>query len=181
LREISTGNYQENKIKRNIYNRFTGSLELLKESVNLSLVEINNTDIDSGLEYLNLDGDGKAIVYCSADERPNCRVKVIEEKLSPYQGSIQVWKRANSELVIVALCKQLKKTKEDKTQLESKLQIEREKFKKFQNKSAEHQQQRENKIKELELENTHLRQQLKNLQLNQEQLEIQIEVNSNKK
>jgi Leucine-rich repeat (LRR) protein len=170
LRQISAGDYGESKIKQNIYNRFYGSLEPLKDLTNLNLLEINNTDINSGLEYLRLEDDGKIIVYCLAQERPDCEVKEIWEKLNPYTSDVQAWKKDNPSLIITPLQERLKEVKKE-------LRIEREEFKKFQEKSVEYQQQRENKVKELEQENTQLRQKLMDLQQNQEQLQTHIETN----
>ena len=170
LRQISVGDYGEGKIERNIYNRFYGSLEPLKDLVSLNLLEINNTDIDSGLEYLRLDDSGKVIVYCLAQERPDCGVKAIWEKLNPYVGDVQAWKRDNPNLIVVPLQERLRDIKKE-------LGIEREEFKKFQDKSIEYQQQRENRVKELEQENAHLHQRLMDLQQNEEQLQAHIETN----
>ncbi|CAG8831489.1 15995_t:CDS:2, partial [Racocetra persica] len=102
LKEISTGNYGKNPIRQDTYNRFHGSLEPLAELTKLELLEINSTDIDNGLEYLN----DAVIVYCLAEEK-----------------------------IIAVLRKQLKKTREEKVQLEEQLQTEKEEFKKFQDKS----------------------------------------------
>jgi len=61
--------------------------------------------------------------------------------------------------------------------IKKELGIEREEFKKFQDKSIEYQQQRENRVKELEQENAHLHQRLMDLQQNEEQLQAHIETN----
>ncbi|CAI2184680.1 6044_t:CDS:2, partial [Funneliformis geosporum] len=144
LRQISVGDYGESKIKQGIYNRFYGSLEPLKDLNSLKLLEINNTDIDSGLEYLRLDDSGKT------------------------------WKRDNPSLIVVPLQEKLKDVKKE-------LGIEREEFKKFQDKSVGYQKQRENKIKELEQENAYLKQRLMDLQQNQEQSQAHIETNLDQK
>lgn len=44
--------YDEKKIQQDIYNKFYGSLEPLRNLNNLEHLNINNTDVDSGLEYL---------------------------------------------------------------------------------------------------------------------------------
>ncbi|CAG8728000.1 5073_t:CDS:2, partial [Racocetra persica] len=52
LRELMLSNLEEEKIQQGIYNRFTGSLEPLKNLTRLNTLAIHNTDIGSGLEYL---------------------------------------------------------------------------------------------------------------------------------
>ncbi|CAG8841278.1 13154_t:CDS:2, partial [Gigaspora margarita] len=50
--EIGNSDLNKEKINHNIYNRFTGSLEPLKNLTELRQLDISNTDIDSGVEYL---------------------------------------------------------------------------------------------------------------------------------
>ncbi|CAG8770859.1 18029_t:CDS:2 [Racocetra persica] len=45
-------NLKEHKLKTGIYNKFFGSLKPLKNLNKLEKLDISNTDIDSGLEYL---------------------------------------------------------------------------------------------------------------------------------
>jgi len=65
---------------------FFGSLAPLKSLGKLRSLDIEDTDIDSGLEYLP-----ESIQYlnCSAKNRPQSRVKSIEWELSPYKDGIQ--------------------------------------------------------------------------------------------
>jgi Leucine-rich repeat (LRR) protein len=62
-------------------NKFAGSLEPLKYLDKLEELDISNTDIDSGLEYLP-----ESIQYfnCSAYQ-PERKVKVVEEELALYK------------------------------------------------------------------------------------------------
>src|SRR5690606_37919650 len=46
------GNRSEEKINQGIYNRFVGSLQLLQNLTKLKILEIENTDLESDLEYL---------------------------------------------------------------------------------------------------------------------------------
>jgi len=79
LKVLGVGNDNDERVKKNIYNRFTGSLEPLQNLVNLKKLFISNTDVNSGLEYLpsSLDKDE---IYCSTEERPESKVKEINEK-----------------------------------------------------------------------------------------------------
>ncbi|CAI2180941.1 663_t:CDS:2 [Funneliformis geosporum] len=52
LRSLFLGNNFQDKINQRIYNHFIGSLEPLRGMSKLVTLSINNTDIDSGLEYL---------------------------------------------------------------------------------------------------------------------------------
>jgi len=78
LTALLVGNSDKNKIKKGIYNRFTGSLEFLKDLTRLERLSIKNTDIDSGLEYLP---STIKEFHCLADQRAESGVKRIEEEL----------------------------------------------------------------------------------------------------
>jgi len=52
LEELYIGNYDQGKINRGIYNRFHGSLKHLQNLTKLEKLDISNTDISSGVEYL---------------------------------------------------------------------------------------------------------------------------------
>lgn len=81
LTTLLIGNSDESKIKQGIYNRFTGSLEFLKDLTVLKRLDIRNTDIDSGLEYLP---NSVKEFHCSTDERKESKVKEIETELEPF-------------------------------------------------------------------------------------------------
>ncbi|RHZ36036.1 hypothetical protein [endosymbiont GvMRE of Glomus versiforme] len=110
-----------------VINRFHGSLEPLKEIITYGQKEskegkkervflflnISNTDIDSGLEYLPLGAE----VVCEVNQeyRPNSKVKAIAEQLKSYRSDIKDWQKdkengvfmvpwqnANSNLIITA-------------------------------------------------------------------------------
>ncbi|KLL04074.1 MAG: hypothetical protein MRERV_28c026 [Mycoplasmataceae bacterium RV_VA103A] len=61
------------------YNRFFGSLKPLQNLNKLQELYIQNTDLDSGLEYLS---DSINTFYCDATKRPESKVKKIEEELN---------------------------------------------------------------------------------------------------
>ncbi|CAG8840232.1 24894_t:CDS:2, partial [Gigaspora margarita] len=46
-------NYEDERIRKGIYNRFSGSLETLKSMTKLEMLHIDNTDINNGVEYLS--------------------------------------------------------------------------------------------------------------------------------
>lgn len=52
MKKLYLGSYDEERIQKGIYNRFTGSLKPLEDMNKLEELNIGNTDIDSGLEYL---------------------------------------------------------------------------------------------------------------------------------
>ncbi|MCE8163178.1 MAG: hypothetical protein I3273_02935 [Candidatus Moeniiplasma glomeromycotorum] len=54
LRDLSVGNWNEEQIQQGIYNRFYGSLEPLRNLTKLEQLNISNSDINEGLEYLPL-------------------------------------------------------------------------------------------------------------------------------
>src|SRR5207248_2474360 len=70
------------RVEKGIYNRFTGSLESLKNMSKLNELDISNTDIDSGLEYLP---DSVGFFYCFSEDRPESKVKKIEEQLKNFE------------------------------------------------------------------------------------------------
>jgi Leucine-rich repeat (LRR) protein len=76
LKELRIGNDNQEKIEQGIYNRFTGSLETLKNLSKLESLDISNTDIDSGLEHLS---DSLEKLNCSTKYRKDAKVKGIKE------------------------------------------------------------------------------------------------------
>ena len=52
LEKLFVDNHSKEKLEQNIYNRFCGSLQPLQNLRELKWINIANTDIDSGLEYL---------------------------------------------------------------------------------------------------------------------------------
>ncbi|CAI2161627.1 15279_t:CDS:2 [Funneliformis geosporum] len=85
IEELKIGNDEEceEETISNIYNRFYGSLKPLKNLVKLEVLDINNTDIDSGYEYLP---SGVKKVYCSTKER-------VESKSQDYGFSCYLTKQ----------------------------------------------------------------------------------------
>ena len=63
-------------------NQFTGSLEFLKRMSKLELLYIDDTDIDSGLEYLP---DSLKSFSCSA-YREDAKVKIIDQELKKHES-----------------------------------------------------------------------------------------------
>jgi len=77
LKVLELGNDNPRRIKKGLYNQFVGSLESLKGITELEKLNINNTDLDSGLEHLG----NSVSLYCSSEKRPNSQVKKIEEQV----------------------------------------------------------------------------------------------------
>ncbi|CAG8748730.1 10381_t:CDS:2, partial [Ambispora leptoticha] len=70
------------KIDQGIYNRFTGSLEPLKNLTKLRELDIRNTDINSGYEYLPVNVKN---IYFSSEERPeNCGLQPQDYGFAAY-------------------------------------------------------------------------------------------------
>jgi hypothetical protein len=82
LKELNVGNKNEEKIMQNIYNRFSGSLEPLKDLNNLRLLNIESTDVNSDIEHLP---SSLEEFYCASELRKSdSKVKEIADKLSGY-------------------------------------------------------------------------------------------------
>jgi hypothetical protein len=75
------------KVNQGICNRFYGSLEFLRNITKLEELDVNNTDIDSGLEYLP---DSVKSFECLADERPEAKVKAIYDLFADEQESVEI-------------------------------------------------------------------------------------------
>ncbi|KLL04317.1 MAG: hypothetical protein MRECE_1c104 [Mycoplasmataceae bacterium CE_OT135] len=85
LEELYLGNYyRKKKFRQGIYNRFSGSLEILEKMKNLKYLDISNTDIDSGWECLS---DGLENIGCLTEEQLDSKVKVIQDALENYKIS----------------------------------------------------------------------------------------------
>jgi Leucine-rich repeat (LRR) protein len=84
LKKLELGNDDQERIEQNIYNHFLGSLKYLQNLDKLEELNISNSDIDSGLEFL---ADNIKKFNCSADKRSNSKVKVVIEKLKSFGGS----------------------------------------------------------------------------------------------
>ncbi|MCE8163893.1 MAG: hypothetical protein I3273_06535 [Candidatus Moeniiplasma glomeromycotorum] len=74
-------------------NSFYGSLKPLKNMASLWWLNISNTNIDSGLEYLPwIDSSFNHLRLVAELKNKNSRVKKIQEELKPFGGSLQKWK-----------------------------------------------------------------------------------------
>jgi Leucine-rich repeat (LRR) protein len=95
LEKLYLGNYSvylrddkriQEKINQGFYNQFTGSLEPLKNLTKLEYLDIRNTDLDHGLEYLP--GSVKNFC-CSAKEMPQAKCQVLTNLLVNEQGIVE--------------------------------------------------------------------------------------------
>lgn len=95
--------YNQEMIEKDIYNRFTGSLSPLQKMSKLEVLSIENTDLDSGLEYLP---DSIKYLWCSVEQRPQAACQILQKLLASYKvepGShydCQAWRKAHSEDLI---------------------------------------------------------------------------------
>ena len=88
LKELYLGTFSEDRINKDVYNRFTGSLKFLKDMDKLENLNIIDTYIDSGVEYLPF--SLKEVKYLG--KRSNSRVKEIKRELDFF---IEKEKRSN--------------------------------------------------------------------------------------
>ncbi|CAI2197297.1 6033_t:CDS:2, partial [Funneliformis geosporum] len=88
LKELGLGNKNDSyeRIRQGVYNHFIGSLEPLKNMNKLEKLDISNTDINSGLEYLP---DKLEIFYCLTSERPEAKVKAIYNLFANEKGIVE--------------------------------------------------------------------------------------------
>ncbi|CAB4414918.1 unnamed protein product [Rhizophagus irregularis] len=176
LKQLLIGNTDENRIKQGIYNRFYGSLKSLKLIIKLENLSINDTDIDSGLEYLP---DSITIFRCSANKRPEAKVIKIYEQLKTYtmgpsdtfQGryNLKAWKK-NWKLIkenetLQNQIKQIEKLTSDAKLME----LENEK-----NSLQEKEKELEKKNNQLGIELTNLEQETNNLKQMVEELNAKL-------
>ncbi|RHZ36158.1 leucine-rich repeat domain-containing protein [endosymbiont GvMRE of Glomus versiforme] len=92
LKELKIGNDHRAKTKQGIYNRFSGSLKPLQNLSQLYELDISNTDIDSGLEYLP---DGVEDFWCSTKKMPDAKVKAIKEEWEYFNKDLKKCKEFN--------------------------------------------------------------------------------------
>ncbi|CAG8558483.1 10062_t:CDS:1, partial [Diversispora eburnea] len=87
LKELCLGNYNnKEKINQGLYNRFMGSLKPLKNLTKLKKIDIKDTDISHGLEYLP---DSVEELGCSVDERKDAQVQTIYNLFANEQGVVE--------------------------------------------------------------------------------------------
>jgi hypothetical protein len=85
------------RIKKNTYNRFHGSLEPLKSLSKLKDLDISCTDIDFGLEFLP---DSIEEFHCGNEGEFKKQAQEIYNELFLYGGNLKSWKEAYPELMI---------------------------------------------------------------------------------
>ena len=151
LEELKTGNdysslkYEKGEFKKknNICNRFYGSLEPLKEIISVKFfLDISNTDVDSGLEYLPIDSE----IVCKIDweNRLNSKAKAIVDQLKEHRvKKVEDWQR-DKEYGVPTITWQTRNSYLIKTvrneqieELEEQLESEREVYEKVQKKMDE--------------------------------------------
>jgi len=82
LQELYLGNYNQEKIEQGIYNKFQGSLEHLKNLINLKRLGISNTDLQE-VKLEQLSKSLESINY-STNLRPNCQLTKIVSHLDDF-------------------------------------------------------------------------------------------------
>lgn len=92
LQTVNLGNENAKQIKKGIYNHFIGSLQPLQKLTNLKTLNVKNTDINEGLEYLP---DSLEKFIFSAELRKEAKVKKIEQILKYYNNDIKKWRKVN--------------------------------------------------------------------------------------
>lgn len=140
LKDLWIGNWDEEKISQGIYNRFFGSLEPLKNFTKLEQLNISNTDISEGLEYLPV---SLKSIDCDTDKRGSqAKVRQIHDLLKPFGKwyfppsnflgrlitkydyyDYQEWRKVNYEKVkIVQLEKELEEMRKQLSSLQVQIQ-----------------------------------------------------------
>jgi hypothetical protein len=88
LKELYVSNFYESKIKQNIYNNFSGSLKSLENLTKLANLNISNTDINGGLEYLP---ESVETLTCNVmPGEPNFQVGKICKQLAPCDNNVKI-------------------------------------------------------------------------------------------
>src|SRR6185369_8465338 len=92
LEKLKINNSDENRFREGLftdstYNRFGGSLEPLKNLTKLKKLNISNTHIKEGLEYLP---NSLEDFYCLVDIRPEAGVKNIYNAFANEQGVVEL-------------------------------------------------------------------------------------------
>ncbi|CAG8483809.1 27587_t:CDS:10 [Racocetra persica] len=82
-------NISDNNLPKQDLTIFIGSLKPLRNLRELKRLDISNTDIDAGLEYLS--GSLEKVV-CETKERPESTVQKLAEKLVIYNNEIKQWR-----------------------------------------------------------------------------------------
>ncbi|WNE40618.1 MAG: hypothetical protein mread185_000075 [Mycoplasmataceae bacterium] len=180
LKRLEIGNENEERIKDGYYNRFYGSLKYLWNMHRLNYLSIDETDIDSGLEYLYTEDDTTSYswtiphrfsLYCYSEYRPESKVNNLRNQLKNYRDdyethSIKKWKEDHPESVYQAqksIAKkkekqQLRKNVEEQAikikNLELKLTNQGELIKNLEEKCFNHEQRIDKLEKQLKIEQT---------------------------
>jgi Leucine-rich repeat (LRR) protein len=159
LKELDIGN---NDFKERKYNRFYGSLKPLKNLNKLEYLEISDTDIEEGLEYLS---DNVEKIGCSTYNRNQCGVKKIKEQFGLFVSiedddgyficKFQPWKKMNK---LEERNKQLQKDFEEERSICISLQKQIDEY--FQKNLKLH-----NDLRKVNMENQQLQQKLINIQI----------------
>ena len=87
LELLEIGN--SSQVSQNKYNFFFGSLQPLTNLTKLKFLDIQSTNIDSGLEYLPLSLN---TIICYNDKWPTASVSIIKEALEPFNFQIDKWR-----------------------------------------------------------------------------------------
>jgi hypothetical protein len=99
------GNDNRERIEQGIYNHFHGSLESLQNCTKLKYLNISNTDINAGLEYLSNSFESYDDYYSewtsdfnySTELRPNCQLKILEKVLNG--KDLANWRDDNHQII----------------------------------------------------------------------------------
>lgn len=101
LEYLYIDNGEKERITENIYNRFYGSLEPLKNLKRLKLLDISETDVGSGLEYLSLSlkkiecnsKTGKKCLKIRKELEEATKIEGVTEKLIGFEEGDTKWSK----------------------------------------------------------------------------------------
>lgn len=205
LQDLSTFKNLVNLEKLNIRNNpLTGSLEPLQSLGKLRELDISDTDIDKGLEYLPESLEGFSCLAYKKDAKCKAIYNLFASgwwrtetdsfgKIKNFPQKLQVWKEANLDLVIKAKNEVIEQKSEAITQLKEEFQVledkhqeqlilEREEFDKALQKAKEWRErqlkeitkQKDREIENLKKQVNQLQTQLVSLEIKEQKAQIQI-------
>lgn len=96
LERLKIGNAdwkENNKISQGIYNRFTGSLEFLRSLSKLNDLDIANTDLNNGVEYLS---ESLGYIHYETKDRSDCKLVEIKEQLNRFY-----WRDIHKDFILL--------------------------------------------------------------------------------
>lgn len=99
------GNWASRHLYTSECNQFSGSLKPLQNLTKLKILDITNTNLDFGLEYLP---ESLEEIHCDISQSSETRCGILRQQLEPYEKrndynvswyDYQTWRKANQSLI----------------------------------------------------------------------------------